>query len=203
MIDKNWIKYYDITRERTPPRKNLVTALEYFSKDKIIFSKVAIDLGCGSGIDTIELLKHGWSVLAMDSQPEAISSLLYSARQLSLCDDKLITKICSFETLNSLPQSYLINASFSLPFLNQDSFFKLWELIIIALHPGGRFSGSFFGIHDDWNTRSDMIFFTREEIYNLFTQFKIEFFEEEEQDGPDAFGRIKYWHKYLVVAKKY
>jgi SAM-dependent methyltransferase len=203
MNDKRWIKYYDITRVKTPPRKTLVTAIENFSNENIIFSKLAIDLGCGSGSDSIELLRHGWSVLAIDFQSAAITNLLFSAHQLSLLDNILKTKICSFETLTSLPPAYLINASFSLPFLNPDSFYKLWEIILIALHPGGRFSGSFFGIHDSWNTRSDMTFFKHEEIYDLFAQFKIEFFDEEEQDGPDALGYIKHWHKYLVVAKKY
>lgn len=204
MNDKNWIKYYDITKVKTTPRKNLSIAIENFSKEKILFPTLAIDLGCGAGADSIELLKQNWSVLAIDVQSAAIANLLLSARQLSLSDDKLKTRLCSFETLSSLPPAYLINASFSLPFVKPNYFYILWKIILRALHSGGRFSGAFFGIHDSWNTRSNMIFFKRHEICHLFrfSKFKIEFFEEEEDDGPDALGYIKHWHKYFVVAKK-
>jgi trans-aconitate methyltransferase len=36
----------------------------------------AVDLGCGAGRDTAELLRRGWRVLAIDAEAEAIRRLL-------------------------------------------------------------------------------------------------------------------------------
>ena len=37
--------------------------------ERVLF---AVDLGCGSGADTIALLKRRWRVLAIDGEAEAI-----------------------------------------------------------------------------------------------------------------------------------
>ncbi|MEC4815643.1 MAG: methyltransferase domain-containing protein [Scytonema sp. PMC 1069.18] len=39
-------------------------------------SRFAVDLGCGDGRDTVELLRQGWRVLAIDGEAEAIARLL-------------------------------------------------------------------------------------------------------------------------------
>ncbi|KTD64571.1 class I SAM-dependent methyltransferase [Legionella spiritensis] len=203
MNDRNWEHYYKITKQITSPRKTLLKAIEIFSNgNKASPAKLAIDLGCGSGTDAIELLKHGWSVLAIDYQPEAISTLL------SLCppslENRLETKVMPFELLTSLPRSQLINASYSLPFLKADKFYLIWNMILNALHQGDIFSGTFFGINDGWNgsKNSDMTFFNHKDLSNFLMPFEVAFLEEEENDKADAMGNIKHWHKYFVVAKK-
>ncbi|KTD41073.1 class I SAM-dependent methyltransferase [Legionella parisiensis] len=121
MENKNWGNYYKITQQKTIPRKTLTKAIELFhSRNKFNFPKFAIDLGCGSGADSRELLKHDWFVLAIDSQAEAISILLSSCPP-SL-KNKLKTEVISFESLTSLPIAQLINASYSLPFLKPELF---------------------------------------------------------------------------------
>ena len=201
MNNKKWANYYKVTKKIATSRKTLIKAIDLFDRDNNFeASKFAIDLGCGAGSDSLELLKYGWSVLAIDSQPSAISTLL------SLCpqslQDKIKTKIASFESLISLPISQLINASYSLPFMSPDYFYPFWEIILRALYPGRIFSGTFFGVNDSWHTRADMTFVNSEVLYNLFRTFEIEFFEEEEHDAADALGHVKHWHKYFVVAKK-
>ncbi len=205
MNNKDWANYYKVTQQRTLPRKTLVKAIELFHcRNQVGLPKLAIDLGCGAGCDSIELLKHDWSVLAIDSQAEAISTLLTSCPQL--LQNKLKTQVASFESLTSLPISQLINASYSLPFLKPEPFYKFWKLILKALQPGGLFCGTFFGVNDGWNVckKSDRIFLSRKELAHLFIPFKIEWFAEEESDEADASGcLIKHWHKYYVVAEKY
>ncbi len=204
MDNKNWVNYYKITKQKTLPRKTLMKAIELFHcRNKLNLPKFAIDLGCGSGSDSLELLKHDWSVLAIDSQAEAISILLSSCPP-SL-KNKLKTEVTSFESLTSLPIPQLINASYSLPFLKPEFFYKFWKLILKTLHPGGLFAGTFFGINDDWskNKRPDMTFLSYKELHQLFLPFKLELFEEEESDEVDALGHsMKHWHKYFVVAEK-
>lgn len=200
----NWKIYYKKTKKITIPRRTVVKAIELFRDRKTLNdSQFAIDLGCGAGIDSIELLRNKWSVLAIDSQANAISTLLNSCPQ-SL-KSKLATKIATFETISHLPLCQLINASFSLPFLKREFFYPFWNIILNTLPPKGLFSGTFFGVKDDWysNKDLDMTFLTRKEFDNLFLPFKILWFDEKEHYGVDASGSyLKYWHQYLVVAEK-
>jgi len=70
--DKSWAGYYAASADR-PPRRTLLDALTRFTPSAA--PRFAVDLGCGDGRDTIELLRRGWSVLAIDSEPGAIERL--------------------------------------------------------------------------------------------------------------------------------
>ena len=200
MSIRNWTEYYKRTEQKSVARKTLLKAIELFDLDQTGVPKFAIVLGCGSGVDTEALLRAGWSVLAIDAQESAIDCLLTTIPQPY--SGQLTSQIVSFETLSQLPPAYLINASFSLPFLTPNNFYQFWHLISNSLHPGGRFSGTFFGIRDGWRTRNDMTFLSQDDLNALFLTFEIEFFEEEKLAHPDAMGYEKYWHKYFIVAKK-
>lgn len=203
MNDRNWGNYYHVTGQTGSPRKTLLKAIDIFnSRNQADLAKTAIDLGCGSGVDCMALLKRGWSVLAIDSQPEAIATLL------SLCppslESGLETRVMPFELLAFLPETRLINASYSLPFLGEDQFYPVWNIILNALRPGALFAGTFFGTNDDWHgsRNLDMTFLNRNALSDLFQSFEIAYLEEEEKDAVDAMGHIKHWHTYFVVAEK-
>ena len=68
-LKRDWKAYYDVVANR-PPRKTLLTTLAAFEEPG-----VAIDLGCGEGRDTVEMLRQNWAVLAIDQNPDAIASL--------------------------------------------------------------------------------------------------------------------------------
>jgi tellurite methyltransferase len=61
-FEPKWIQYYQAVEGR-PPRPTLVKALEYYTQDSQPLPKFAVDLGCGDGRDTVELLNQGWRVL--------------------------------------------------------------------------------------------------------------------------------------------
>src|SRR6185312_5008202 len=69
--ESDWQDYYERTAGR-PPRRTLLAALAGFPSAP---GRVAVDLGCGDGRDTVELLRRGWSVLAIDAEPAAIARL--------------------------------------------------------------------------------------------------------------------------------
>lgn len=189
-----WSRHQEKTFNR-PPHDILLRALNYFGK----FSGYAIDLGCGAGMDTMELIRKGWEVLAIDNNPYSFEKIKLKLDEKQL--DKLETRKGKFEELE-FPQAHLINASFSIPFCRPESFNRLWENIVEAINSNGRFSGNFLGDKDGWGYREEMSFFNKQEILELLKGFTIEYFEEKEYDGKTTQGNIKHWHVFNVIAKK-
>lgn len=68
-----WSKYFKATASSTP-RNTCADAIQRFQKEERK-QCVAVDLGCGSGNDTIALLKAGWYVHAIDREKAALRLL--------------------------------------------------------------------------------------------------------------------------------
>ena len=159
--------------------------------------RIAVDLGCGDGRDTVALLQHQWRVIAIDGEPDAIARL---RRRSDINRTYLETRVQRFEDLTLPPDVDLINASFCLPFCPPDSFAALWEEIVAAIRPGGRFCGHLFGERDSWKMYQDITCHTRSQIDQLLAPFAIELLDEEEHPGRTALGDEKHWHIYNIVA---
>lgn len=198
-ISEEWGKYYEATLDR-PPRDTLLRALTAFETEtRSDDLRFAIDLGCGNGVDTLELLRRGWKVLAIDREPGAIEWV--KKRVPTEQHSQLLTQVTALEEIR-LPKADLINASYSLPFCSPNSFDALWQQIVSALSTGGRFAGNLFGDRDGWCTNSHMTFHTIDQTKQLLRQFEAEFFLEEESDGVTALGDPKHWHTYSIAARK-
>ncbi|MEM9923394.1 MAG: class I SAM-dependent methyltransferase [Cyanobacteria bacterium P01_D01_bin.50] len=196
---RNWSNYYKAVANR-PPRETLITALTNFEiETPEAKSRIAIDLGCGEGRDTVELLRRGWQVIAIDAEKEAISQLL---KRPHINTNLLETHIAQFENIPTLESANLVNASFSLPFCAPESFPDLWNKIYSCLLPGSRFCGHLFGSRDSWANDSTMNHHTRSELEALLRFFEVEFLREEEHLGKTALGKEKYWHIFHIVARK-
>ena len=192
---RDWVAYYNAVSDR-PPRDTLLKALHNFEADKNA-SRSAVDLGCGDGRDTIELLRRGWRVLAIDAEQEGIDRLL--SRPIDMTN--LETQVASVEALQ-LPLVDLINASFSLPFCPPQKFPALWQNVVNSLGSGGRFCGQLFGDRDSWAIYPDLNHHTRTQVEKLLQPFTVEMLEEEEHPGKTAVGEEKYWHLFHIVARK-
>ena len=196
----NWPDYYNAVTSRTP-RNTLLTALANFDSEitDVDSSLFAVDLGCGEGRDTAEILRRGWRVLAIDGEAEGINRLLNNPE---INHQGLQTRVVKFENL-VLPESVdLINASFALPFCPPEYFPKLWASIIISLRGGGRFCGHLFGNRDSWAIIPSMNHHNRQQIEELLQDFAIEMLEEEEHPGKTVTGVDKYWHIFHIVVRK-
>lgn len=196
-MNPDWKNFYDAV-EKNPPHETLLKALDFFSESK--GERFAIDLGCGSGRDTLELLRQGWHVLAIDQSAEGIERLQNSVDAEH--KTRLQTQVTSFEALQNLPQCNFINASNSLPFCTPAHFDTLWNMILFAIKPGGRFAGTFFGERDSWAQDQNKTFHTRSQVEMLLEAFKIEYFHENDSDGKTALGDTKHWHVFEIVALK-
>jgi len=199
VFDRDWNQYYNAVVGR-PPRDTLIAALALFDGENYSDKKLfAVDLGCGEGRDTIELLRRGWQVLAIDGNEEAIARML--ARP-DINSKLLTTQTMRFEELVLPAGLDLVNASFSLPFCPPEQFPDLWEKIVTSLKPGGRFCGQLFGDRDSWAVYTTMNYHTRTQIEKLLRSFDVEMLQEEEHPGKTAIGEVKYWHIFHIVARK-
>lgn len=192
----DWQDYYERTAGR-PPRPTLLAALDRFAATPA--GALAIDLGCGDGRDTVELLRRGWRVLAIDAEEAAISRL--RARPDLPEHAALRTMVARFEDVE-WPIAALINASFALPLCPPARFFEVWARIGQRLAPGGRFSGQLFGDRDSWAGRPGVTCLGRAAVERLLDGFAREMFEEEETDAVTPPGKRKHWHLFHLVARK-
>lgn len=196
---ENWREYYERTGTR-PPRETLLFALDRFDAElSPADRRFAIDLGCGNGRDTIELLRRSWHVLAIDAEESAIAGLTAREDLPPACN--LDTQVSRFEEM-SLPETDLVNSSFALPLVDPPEFPDLWDRILTAVRGGGRISCQLYGDRDSWVGRPGITFFTKSGIDALLEPLDVEFFREEEDDSVTPRGNQKHWHIFHIVAKR-
>lgn len=188
-----WAAYYRQLRDR-PPRRTVLAALDAFGKPSADW--LAIDLGCGDGRDVVEIVRRGWQVVAVDSEPEAL-------RQLAARGLNGITPVNARLEEVPLPLGVrLVNSSFAMPLCEPDKFRELWTRIGEALPAGGRFAGQWYGPNDSWMGRPGITFLSREETTALLDGFEVEMLDEEESDSVTPRGNPKHWHIFHIVARK-
>jgi SAM-dependent methyltransferase len=194
----DWTRFYDATEGRAP-RRTLLFALDLLEAQGA--PGQAVDLGCGAGRDTVELLRHGWRVLALDGEPEALERLraIPNLPNPSLLE----TRLQRFEVPGfALPPCRLVNASFSIPFLPEAAFRRLWAQIFAALEPGGCFAGQLLGRRDTWAAREGVTAFGRDALDELIAGTEALMYEESEEDSTTVRGTAKHWHVFHLVLRK-
>ena len=196
---ERWQRYYQETGAR-PPRETLLLALDRFA-DEGREPGFAVDLGCGNGRDTVEILRRGWRVLAVDAEQSAIDGL--TSRPDVLPDAGLKTLVSRFEEAE-LPEGKadLVNSSFALPLVPPAAFPDLWDKIVAALKPGGRVSCQLYGERDSWVGDPTITFFTSGGIDALLNPLDVEILEEEEDTSVTPRGTKKHWHIFHIVAQR-
>ena len=197
---QDWASYYEKTRER-PPRETLLFALDRFDAEPAPAAgkRFAVDLACGGGRDTIELLRRGWRVLAIDAEPAAIEKL--TARDDLPAEVDLSSQVARFEDA-VWPNCDLVNSSFALPLMAPDDFAAVWPRITGSLNPGGRIACQLYGVHDSWVGRPGMTFHDRAAVDALLEGLDVEMLREEEDDSTTVRGEAKHWHIFHIVAHK-
>ena len=129
VFNADWAAYYEKTGQR-PPRSTLIRALDAFNAEGRPEDASAIDLGCGSGRDTIEILRRGWPVLAVDASQDAFDGLL--GRGDLPAGANIETQLSRYEDM-ALPLADLINAGFSLPLRAKEAFPEVLKITSGAL----------------------------------------------------------------------
>ena len=190
--------YYDSVEGR-PPRPTLLFALDRWQAEHIhARGGIAVDLGCGAGRDTAELLRRGFRVRAIDPEPDAIAAL---TARTDLPHRELLDPVCARMEDADWPECDLVNASFALPLCPPDRFPDLWRRIVGSLRPGGRIAGQLYGPEDEW-ANPGLTIVTREELNALLAPFEIELLEEIQRVSETGKGKMKRWHLFNIVARK-
>jgi tellurite methyltransferase len=190
--DDGWTAYYEAHHGRAP-RQMLLDVVATFDAPGH-----AVDIGAGNGIETAAMLERGWTVLAIDAEPEAIERL--EARVPPMARARLRTELAPVENVQ-LPSVDLVWAAFSLFFCDPGAFPSVWDRIGAAVRPGGRFAGQLLGARDSWASEDGITAFAPTEARSLFDGWTLERFDEEEHDG-DACSGPKHWHLFHVVAQR-
>lgn len=133
-MDSNKEKYYNVTKNSSP-HLNVINFLNLN-----VPPQKAIDLGCGTGRDTIALLKNNWNVLSIDREDtESIIKHQLTNKELK----NFRFKKCLFGKMK-LPKVNLIVANFSLPFSKKEFFSNIWENITNSILHERVFCWKFF-----------------------------------------------------------
>lgn len=185
---KDWTNYQNKTYGNDVC-KLLIEFLDNYKIDN------AIDLGCGSGNETVYMIKNGIKVLAIDRQLNQDFIL----NRLSDNEKKMISfKESSFEDVE-LPNTKLLTAFFSIPFCNPNNFDELWTKIYNSIEDNGYFVGQLFGDRDAWNVVESINTFSIDKVkeylknYNIIKLEEIEYVRESDN---------KKWHFYDIIAQK-
>ncbi len=184
----NWKEYQNFTF-RSKPNYLAVYAVNHFDFHN------AIDLGCGSGNETVYLLKKGKNVLAVDGN---LNKNFILSRLSENQKAKLTLKQCQFEEVK-LPNADFIIATFTLSFCNPNEFMNLWNKIKKSLEPNGILAANLFG-NRDWHINNPNVSnFTKEEVLKLLKDFELIKWKEQEYDQE---ADQTHWHYYDFIAKR-
>jgi tellurite methyltransferase len=189
---RDWNAYAALTKGK-PPRQILTKAVPLVKA-----KEEALDLGAGALNDAQYLLSEGFAhVTALDKEPVA------QAIADTLPPERFSYVISGVEDFNFPKEKFdLVNAQFSLPFVQPEHFNAVWDSIGCSLKPGGIFTGQLFGDRDEWVTNSDMTFQTKEQAEMLLSKFDIVTLQEEEKDKATAAGVMKHWHIFHFIIQK-
>jgi tellurite methyltransferase len=189
----DWPKYYAAIGGR-PPHPTLLAAADRFDAEGPR-QRRAVDIGSGGGRDTLELLRRGWSVIAVDITREGLDQL----RELAGGAAPRLELVHARMEDAEWPVVDLVNSSFTLPFCAPDGFAALWARVVASLPTGGRFAGQLFGPNDSW--AGEVLTHSRAEVEALFADFELERLDEFEGEIQSTRG-MKHGHIFWLVGRK-
>jgi tellurite methyltransferase len=183
---------YIEARRFDPPRPLLIKAAALVER-----REHALDAGAGALNATKYLLSNGFAhVTALDASPHA------QKIAAELPPEQVTFALSRFEDFQFPENLYdLVNAEFTLPFIDRGHFAPVFTKLLNSVRDGGIFTGQLFGTNDSWNVEnSGMSFHTHAEVEELFRDFELLHFEEEDHPGTTKLGEPKHWHIFHIIA---
>lgn len=186
-------KYYQKTKDR-PVRQLYVEALKYLPPN----SKVALDLGCGAGIEVIDLVSRGFEVHAVDQEASFLEFISARVDKNPL----LHTHASLIETWTGWQSVDFLFAYDSLPFCKIGALSSVLEKVISSVKPDGILAVSLLGMEDEWVADGRANGISSKKIRTLLSEFSILHFEEIKKNGSTVFEGQKKWHLIELIARR-
>jgi SAM-dependent methyltransferase len=191
--DEDWAAYYRWGQGREV-RELLTRALT--AHGPVMPGAVAVDLGCGAGVETRALLAAGFAVTAVDASPAAIELLDALPER-----GRRLTPVLAPMQDAALPSADLVYAGYSMPFCPPGVFGALWAAVREAVRPGGLLAVDLFGDRDDWAGDDKMTFVDRDRLDELVAGWDVVWCDEVDAAGK-AYSGPKHWHRFEVIARR-
>lgn len=191
-----WKEYIRRTK-KLKPRKLLVKGFKYLTE-----FDYALDFGAGGLRDTKYILRFPFKgVDVLDSCEETKKVAKNIGKK-----EKLNVYIERFEEFEYTPNKYsVINAQFSLPFIEADKQKEILGKIIKSLKEDGVFIGNYFGTKVAWNDgkHPHISFYTEEQVKEMLNDLELVYFKEKEYSKKsDVDNRIQEWHVFEFIGLK-
>lgn len=188
--------YYEMAAQ-AGPTKLLLDALQLMEQDGLTAPALVVDLGCGHGKDTAELLRRHWKVLAIDFAREGIDILL-KRPEAETHKNNLETQVSSFADA-VFSEASLVTAMLSLPYCPAPEFAGAWQNVVDGIKPGGYFAGHFFGA-EQYAGMNHIRRHSKEEIEALLKDFEI--LRLAENNRETGVPETPKYHYFEVIARK-
>lgn len=190
----NWKNFVQNTKDRKA-HKLLTDSLEALGIPK----GVALDIGCGPGVDAKYLAEQGFTVEAIDSSEDSVK------QTRELCKNLNVTVFQ--ESINDFAieaEKYSLIFSWNaLPYLQKTEAENVLRKSYAGLTKNGALIFTVFGSEDDWvKNKEAESFFTLEEVKNIFAGAEIVKAEEIKEGKTMPDGKTKFWHLLKFVIKK-
>lgn len=125
-------------------RPMLYKALSLFNQEGLP-PGVAVELGCGNSMASIEMLTRGWKVIAVDYSPDVLERFKELANSIDpvwITSGQLEIVCKSMEDFEFPDNIQMVFAQDSLAFCHPEKIRNLFERIFQSLSEGGRFVGN-------------------------------------------------------------
>jgi trans-aconitate methyltransferase len=196
-VETHWPDYYAVTADR-PAWETTRLAAEAFGP-VTDGERTAVDLGCGAGRDTRELLRRGWRVIAVDQQQAAIDTI---HSLVGPEEAERLTGVVADVATYEVPAADLVLANLVLPYVAGAAYEDAWRRIIAAVGPGGRVAAMVFGDRDGFADDPTVTCVPAETVRAYLAGFELELWDEGEEDKPTALGEMHHWHRIDLIARR-
>lgn len=194
-----WEIYYEKNKNRSVRPLYAEAISIFYSTNRDPSSHVAMDLGCGVGIEVLDLLQRGFTVHAVDQEAQAIELVKVKASQFS---ERLYTDTVSFEKMKKWPKVDFFYSFHALPFCDRSAFEDTVQRSIEAVVPGGIYVVSFFGPEDEWVISEKVRGMSGDKLKEKLQNYDILRFVDDKQIGKTVLNEKKMWHNVQAIARR-